>query len=215
MDAPDDGYPTLGLHGTPEAVLALALAAASDQLMRGILLLDGAWRMLYANLAAREILADGDAMRQDGDRLALRDRRQHERLSEYLERTAGLADHGGISSLALQLDRGSGLPAYRLLVSRLALSPALSAQAVFLMMVFDPSTSRRIRAEVLIELYALTRAEADIAVRLFEGGEVSRIAADTRHSVNTIRTHLRGIFRKCHVSTQAQLLQLLSLGPRR
>lgn len=215
MDTPREALPAVGRHGTSEAVLGAALARACDQLMRGILLLDGAWRMLYANLAAREMLAEGDVLHLDGDRISVRDARQHGRLREYVERSSQLIDSETTSNLAMQLDRPSGLPAYRLLVTRLVLSPALTTDAVFLIMVFDPSTSRRIRAEVIVELYGLTRAEAAIAVQLFEGSGVSEIAANTCHSANTIRTHVRAIFRKCQVSSQAQLLQLLALGPRR
>lgn len=216
MDRSHEGHSAAGLHGTSEAVLAAALAAACDQFMRGILLLDASGRPLYANLAAREMLATADAMSQQGGRLVLNDGRQQARLDQFRARpavtAAGVSDSG---RLVLQLDRSSGLPAYRVLMTRLALAAVPVAERVFLMMVFDPSTSHRIRAEVLIELYGLTRAEAAVAARLFEGAGVSAIAADTRHSANTVRTHLRAIFRKCQVSSQAQLLQLLALGPRR
>lgn len=216
MDRVHEGCPAVGIHGTSETVLAAALAAACDQLMRGILLLDATWRVLYANLSAREMLMAGDAMNQSGERIILRDRRRQARLDEFGARPAmTLADASNGGDLVLQLDRSSGLPAYRVMVTRLAPSLVPATEAVFLMMVFDPSAARRIRPEVLSQLYDLTRAEAAIAVQLFEGQDVSSIALATCHSANTIRTHLRAIFRKCQVSSQAQLLQLLALGPRR
>lgn len=57
-------------------------------------------------------------------------------------------------------------------------------------------------------------AEAEIAAQLFAGLHANAVAAVIGSSPRTVRAHLRSIFRKCEVESQAQLLQLLALGPR-
>jgi DNA-binding CsgD family transcriptional regulator len=49
---------------------------------------------------------------------------------------------------------------------------------------------------------------------LFAGCTVEQLTQRLRISQNTVRTHLKGVFKKCAVRSQAQLMRLLALGPR-
>jgi DNA-binding CsgD family transcriptional regulator len=53
-----------------------------------------------------------------------------------------------------------------------------------------------------------------VARRLFAGRSVEQTAAALRLSPNTVRTHLKQIFTKCEVQSQAELMHLLTQGPR-
>jgi DNA-binding CsgD family transcriptional regulator len=81
--------------------------------------------------------------------------------------------------------------------------------------VHDPARSRAVCSARLRELYELTRAEAEVAARLADGCSLATAAAQLDVSLNTVRTHLRHLFAKCGVSTQAALLQRLALGAAR
>ena len=67
---------------------------------------------------------------------------------------------------------------------------------------------------MLIELYGLTPAQADVARTLYAGFSVEETAARLQLSLNTVRTHLKHIFSKCDVQSQAELLHTLATGPR-
>jgi DNA-binding NarL/FixJ family response regulator len=54
---------------------------------------------------------------------------------------------------------------------------------------------------------------ADVAAELFAGQPVEQIARTLHVSPNTVRTHLKRIFSKCEVQSQAELMHVLSLGP--
>jgi DNA-binding CsgD family transcriptional regulator len=77
-----------------------------------------------------------------------------------------------------------------------------------------PAEARRIDPLLLRELHGLTVAESDVAALLFNGQSAQAAARYLGISVNTVKSHLKQVFKKCGVRTQAELLQGLALGPR-
>jgi DNA-binding CsgD family transcriptional regulator len=207
--------------------------AALEKFHRGLLVIDANLHVLFANAGARRILERGDALQSEAGTLGFRSRDALLRVRGFAALlAAGLADPSGgprgSVGLALRLDRLPQASPYRAWVSGLSepidgfpadpppaavpASPATSP--VMLMMIFDPDVSRVVRPGVLVELYGLTPTEAELAARLFAGLALDEAAAAMHIKLSTARSHLKGIFRKCDVETQAQLLQLIALGPR-
>jgi DNA-binding CsgD family transcriptional regulator len=60
----------------------------------------------------------------------------------------------------------------------------------------------------------LTAAEAEVAFHLHAGSPLAVVAAQLSISVATVRSHLKRVFMKCNVNSQAKLVRLLSIGPR-
>ena len=58
-----------------------------------------------------------------------------------------------------------------------------------------------------VELLGLTPRQWEITRRLSEGDRVTMLAEDLGISANTVRNHLKEIFRKLRVSSQAQLVR--------
>jgi DNA-binding CsgD family transcriptional regulator len=58
-------------------------------------------------------------------------------------------------------------------------------------------------------LAALTSRERQIVIQLLDGSRTTLIAEEFRISVNTVRNHLKSIFRKLGVNSQAQLVRVL------
>jgi DNA-binding CsgD family transcriptional regulator len=73
--------------------------------------------------------------------------------------------------------------------------------------------SNPLAARVLHQVYNLTESQAEVARSLYAGRSVEDTALALNLSLNTIRTHLKHIFTKCEVSSQAELLHMLALGP--
>jgi DNA-binding CsgD family transcriptional regulator len=194
------------------AEVAATLVAVVHRLRRAVLLLDDGRRVLFANLAGRRMLAEGDAFRESDGRLEIASPERKQRFQAYLD--GQLADSPDPRRLLLKLERKSGQPAYRMLLMRLDAGACQGSTACHLMTVFDPHAGRAVEHEVLLGLYGLTPSEAAVAAQLVSGLDVSEAAATIGSSPRTVRAHLRSIFRKCEVESQAQLLQLLALGPR-
>ena len=194
------------------AEVAATLVAVIHRLRRAVLLIDDQRRVLFANDAGRGMLAEGDAFREVEGRLEISARGRMQRLQAYLD--AQSSDAQDPQRLLLKLERSSGQPAYRMLLMRLDNAICPGPSACHLMTVFDPHAARAVEREVLLGLYGLTPAEAEISSQLVSGLDVKDAAAALGSSPRTVRAHLRNIFRKCEVESQAQLLQLLALGPR-
>lgn len=214
----------------------LALRAALEKFHRGLLVVDANLRILFANAGACRILERGDALHVEGGMLGFRSRDAWLKVrgfaallaADLAERSGGTTASAG---LAMRLDRLPQASPYRAWVSGLSVAGAGTEAApgtapepstaalpvlvpVMLVMIFDPDVSRMVRPGVLVELYRLTRTEAELAARLFAGLSLEEAAAAMKVKPSTARSHLKGIFHKCDVETQAQLLQLIALGPR-
>ncbi len=83
----------------------------------------------------------------------------------------------------------------------------------FFVLLYPPNGQIGISSDVLREVYGLTRAQADVARSLFGGLSAEQTARSLGLSLNTVRSHLKQIFTRCDVSSQAELLHLLALGP--
>jgi DNA-binding CsgD family transcriptional regulator len=83
----------------------------------------------------------------------------------------------------------------------------------FVIIFYGPLAWRGISVDVLVQLYGLTPAQADVARSLFAGQSVEETAAALGLSLNTVRTHLKSIFTRCSVQSQRELLHLLATGP--
>jgi DNA-binding CsgD family transcriptional regulator len=65
-------------------------------------------------------------------------------------------------------------------------------------------------AEQLRDYYDLSNAQARVVLALLEGNDVMTAAAKLHISINTIRSHVRAIYAKLGVSSQSDLLRVLT-----
>ena len=98
---------------------------------------------------------------------------------------------------------------FRVLVSR------LQDGAGYCVFVYEPNGGQKpLPIQVLQGLYGLTPAEARLTKSLFGGSTLEEAARARGISINTAKYTLKSLFQKCEVRSRAELLLLLSLGPR-
>lgn len=199
-----------GVH-PPDSSVAVA---ALDFIDRGIVVTDSGARIRIANDFARGIATRLDAFAFLDGRLtflAAHLEREFERFRAVVRSSApALAHEPRWTFSAL---RASGEPDYRISMHALRDVNAASEPCIFIS-IHDTHASQCVDARMLQQLYALTPMQADIAAALFGGFTVEQLTQRLRISQNTVRTHLKGVFKKCAVRSQAELLRLLALGPR-
>lgn len=181
---------------------------------RGVVLLDAKGAVVDANSPAREVLAHGSGLLLRNGRFAFADAEVEARFDALLN-SAGKADgkaNGKARVVAASVKR-PGSATCRVLVSPLVIEDGRSDVTAYLVVIYGPASQRAISAEVLLELYGLTRAQADVARHLYAGLSVEETATQLKLSLNTVRTHLKQIFSKCEVQSQAELMHALALGP--
>src|SRR5574343_303125 len=183
--------------------------AALDRLRIGVVLMDSALRVRFANGSAlAQAKTFGLSLGESG--LALPSPRFNDRLQHLLNSAL-------TASLPGSLELGGDLTYVRPGIGALQLrvfplmndEPGLAGQrvqvAVFLVRPGPPSLD----AGQLAAQFGLTFAESHLAVRLAEGRTIAEAAKVAGVSTATARTHLRNIFAKTTTSRQSELALLL------
>lgn len=172
--------------------------AALDQLAVGVVLLDDACAVHYANLAAQTLLREAGL--EPGKRLSTRGENGR-KLADLL---GALASGEGSGAAVLV---GAGARRLMILGRRIA-SRALRGGATVMLMLSDPKNQQPMDIATLRQLFDLTPTEAQVARLVAEGLRRNQIAARLGLSPTTIAFHLRNIFDKTGTHRQADLVAL-------
>jgi DNA-binding CsgD family transcriptional regulator len=171
-------------------------------------LLDPGRRVLCLNPIAAERLGDGLMLR--GNRLVAIDRESDAQLERSVELTLSPAKTREGPATWLEIRRTASVPLLiRILRLGESVRPALNG-ASLLLVAFDPEIRQAPPADMLMRMFALTRAEAEVAIRIGCGKRVAEIAADRSVKVETVRSHSKMVFAKTRTHSQAELAALLS-----
>lgn len=176
-----------------------------DALRCGGILLGSERRVLSLNSVAQGCIGNGLLL--VGEHLCAADRDANDRLQHVIG--AALGGRETRPSVSVVLPRPVGLPLMTHLL-RLDQHDLRSARSAgLLLLVVDPNRWAALPRETLSEAFALTRAEADIAIGVISGRTLSEIAADRGVKVGTARAHLKAVFSKTHARSQADLTGML------
>lgn len=178
--------------------------AMLDAMPQAVFALDAQGVLLFANSAGEWMLQNSDCLGAVGGRLAVADRQAQAELDSLIRAAAG-GGRGGVMRLAST----SGRRPRALRVSAIRTEHhATFVQSAVLAVVSDPGRARLDEA-VAETLYDLTRAEARTAAALVEGHSIKSAAQALAVSPETIRSHLKALFRKVGVSRQQDLIRTL------
>lgn len=198
-----------GLSAQRAAVDGL-LGLLCDRLDHGVLLLDADLAVLGGNLEARRALTTGDGIALRAGRFAFADAEAQRRLNDLLSRQAR-EPQSVPASLGVRVRRRYA-PAFRVAVTPVG-DRLVQWGVAYVVLICGLGDTREISPTVLREVYELTRAQTDVAASLYGGLSVEQTASALGLSLNTVRSHLKKIFAKCGVASQAELMQMLALGP--
>ena len=183
-----------------------------DRLPYGIILLDEARRLLWANCAADEILSLGDGLGVHGELLFAAKPSENAVLQQAIAEAAATGSGRGIGTGGpVSVSRPSGRP-LSVLVAPFPIdrgSIFISRRAAVVVFVSRPEREPATAAQHLAQLYRLTPREAEIVSLLLEGLDIPSAADRLAISSNTARTHLRRIFDKTGTHRQTELVSLI------
>ena len=192
------------LHGEPEARERAALATL-DKFSRGVFLLDPGGAVAFANRSAEAMVARDDGLLLNKCRLKFKCEIAQAALESFLTRATDTVGE----SLVFCTRASHRNCSYRVLVS------PLEHGAGYCVFVYEPNGGQKpLPVSMLRRMYRLTLAEAHLANELFEGKTLAQAAESRSISINTAKYTLKSIFNKCEVRSRAELMLLLSLGPR-
>jgi len=197
-----------------EAEMArMASAEMLDRLRQASLLVDAACRVLFANRAGEEVLADRIGLHRCADGV-LRANRQSEStaLHKLVAGAAGRIANGEDGSGGrLRLSRGEERAPLTVLVIPLRaetnwLAPRHPAAMLF---VTDPERNSNPTTASLRAGFGLTRREAALALEVLDGKGLKVAARRLGISPTTARTYLTAVFDKTGTRRQAELVRML------
>lgn len=184
-------------------------AEAVDGMRNGVFVVGAGSAVTHINRAAMEILVTGDGLRVRAGHLGLiapaADASLHQSISEAL----GCNASGARAGSALLCPRIGGERPYVIHVVPFTSATPERYQQRALVIVIDPARRVEPPTDLLGRLFGLTRAEADIAVRVMRGDGLKPISDEMSLSMATVKTHLQHVFAKTGTHRQAELVRLL------
>ncbi|MFZ1294218.1 MAG: helix-turn-helix transcriptional regulator, partial [Pseudomonadales bacterium] len=226
-DAFDDVHKALCEHFLPHLRRAIRIhirlnraeserdlyAGAVDQLAVATIILDGKGRVLSTNGMAAEMLRSKDGIAIDKrQQLQVSDRAVKDQLRQMVA-VAISAQMSGETSMAhaLRVSRPSGLPDLGLVVRPVPRSEWSEGQGHPTVAIFisDPQRQENTSRRMLEELFKLTPAEANLAIKLARGLSIAGVSAEQNISRHTSRAQLKSIFAKTGVTRQAELVRMV------
>lgn len=199
-------------HRVNHMDLELSLyAGALTQLSVATLLLDSELHIFGANPVAERLLGEQDGLRRVDDVLHLVRRRDQQQLRDLIAQSVeARRNQAPTLAGAMPVERPSGRAPLALVVRPL---PETSTEShdgpTVSVFISDPEHPPEVSADVLCQLFSLTRAEARLALLLANGLNLDQATTELGITRNTGRAHLRSIFTKTGVSQQTQLVSLI------
>lgn len=193
--------------------LELELAAFNRPLRpdhAGLIVVDHEGHCLHADDAAEDLARSGAVLTIENGAVKLRDEKAAMRYKTALQSFAEsrFEPSGGEP---IHLRHASDHPRLELeiLPLRAVDKDPVGRQALAKLIFRHRGMSRSARLQSLRQRFALTPAEAALAIEMLEGDGRSAAAKRCGISVNTARTHLTRIFEKTGVTRQAELIRVV------
>jgi DNA-binding CsgD family transcriptional regulator len=189
------------------------LAGGLDVLAMPTFLFDEYGRVAHCNRSASALLDEGNCMWLDNGHLQTQDRPATSKLAMEIGNAirASRGDGCDLNSVVL-LQRGGKLP-LMLMIAPLRLAESPLAHGAALLFAFDPEATPRVTAELVRRLFALSEAEAELAIALCRGKTLDDVASQRGTSINTVKSQIKSIFLKTGTKRQSELVSMLLASP--
>jgi DNA-binding CsgD family transcriptional regulator len=182
-----------------------------DQLSDGMMLLDHSARVVFANAAARVMTDHGGPLRLRNSVLTAVSPAQSQQLR-------GLVDAAirGMPAATMALPHPRDGRLFTVLVSSVRsrdiarFSGLGFRNAATMLVIHDPARRMEVPVEWIMDAYAMTMAEARVALCTASGATIPETASRLSVSPNTVKTHLRKVYAKTGVGRQAELARLIA-----
>jgi len=190
----------------PQLAEAGALGAAIDQVPDALILADADGRVLHLNAAAERLLASGGPLRWREGRLTCGRRACGNALRQAIEAAGDPRSPAATTMLLSNHGRA------RLI---LGVSPLTSAgdTSIALIVVNEAFLPSRRHVEPLKSLFSLTRAEADVALRVADGATPAEIGRQRGVALNTVRGQMKSLAGKMGCARQVEIAALVRAIP--
>jgi DNA-binding CsgD family transcriptional regulator len=175
------------------------------------IIVDTDGRISHHNDAALRLLKTRSCVGERRGRLFLRSTAAQSAFTEILLSAQRAPVASQWPTRGLRIARAGQRRDWLLAVSLLDfMSPAAPNVSYAVVQIIGRVWPRELSQQLLADLFVFTRAEVAVVTELGRGRNVAAAALQLGLSPETVRTHLKRIFRKCQVGSRPELLTLLS-----
>jgi DNA-binding CsgD family transcriptional regulator len=200
------------------SVMSVLQCEMLDRLSFGVVLLGSPGGVYFTNAAAREIAAQHDGLRFCSTGLAATNITDNDALTSAQKRALANAAPGAPAAVGstVAIRRPSAKRPYTVQIMPVGAkiagdNPFLGSRARFaLVAIVDPEKTAVPAADLLIQAYRLTPAEAALALKIGAGLSLKDVAETFSISEETARWHLKRVLAKTETARQSQLVSLLA-----
>ncbi|BAO44390.1 helix-turn-helix transcriptional regulator [Thiolapillus brandeum] len=188
------------------------LEGALDRLSFALILLDQNLNIRFINDRAETILSAYDGLAACNGRLKTRMPAQTIALDKIIQGAAGtIRDGSNRKGGLLKITRRSGKLPYEVLATPLYKQDThlVGSRRGVALIVTDPEKDFETPTGLLRQRYGLTQAEERVALLLIQGVEAKEISAQLQVTRETIKSHLKSIFRKTGTRRQGELISCI------
>ena len=189
-----------------------------DFLPFGVFILNRSGNVIEANGTAKQIVEDADGFVLKHDTLVPEKSWQRSEFRSLVMDALDPDRQAVYERAVMMVFRGSEERSLEVLVRPLndqgcdrRLTPNDSEPAAVIL-VCNTDVKLEVPAEILMDLYSLTPAEARIVSALVRGKRISEAAKDFHLSEQTLRGELRTVFQKTDTNRQAELVSVVLSG---
>lgn len=192
-------------------VRADTLASCVDRADFGVITLTADGKVLDLNAAAEQMLRCEKAIRTAPDRTLHLPEPAGSQLSHWL---ANRSPGEELMERLTRIERGLGRSPISILMNPVPPRPLrwASADPVCILFLFDPQRELRAKPALLAAELGISVREAELATLLAGGLELAQVAQHLSISIHTARTHLKAIYGKTGIGSQAELVRRIAMG---
>lgn len=190
-----------------------------DNLVTGLILVNSDMQPVYLNPLAQHLIDEHPAFGCQNNRLFAVMPADNEALQNAVAKASQAPiqndnTHHAITALGIHHPKiNTPLPMLVTPITTAQPNGTHTGAAQAAIYVSDPQQHQPIVPESLCSAYDLSPKEAEIAIAIANGLALEAIAITNNTSVNTLKTHLKSIFRKLNIHRQAELVKIVMTGP--
>lgn len=181
----------------------------------GCMVLSAQWEILRINGTANQLLQGDYGFSAQRGQLRLRNTTALKKVRLAIDAAVAAHRDGAahLPGVSVGVQKPDGNVKLNVVVKPLVLSASprqIPAPAVMLLLNDGGAGPAEIDADLLANVYRLTRCEARVGVLLVKGYTLREVADELHVSINTVKTHQQGIYDKLGLNRRSQVINLLA-----
>jgi DNA-binding CsgD family transcriptional regulator/PAS domain-containing protein len=193
-------------------LIAKAAMSALDHLSQGVLVVEMSGKVIFLNRAAEGIINSKDGLSIQRSVLSTAIPQEARHLQKLIRDASRLKVRDTKNAGAMAVSRPSLKRPFSVLVTPVPGDCMFTdiTRPCAIVFVTDPEVLPEADKHTLCRIYGVTKAEAEIALRLTEGKSLADVCDLLDISRNTAKTHLKSLFDKLGVHRQGELVAVVT-----